>query len=167
MKIQQFLACDAVSLSLARSSQPAATPARGFSSLSFYIRVTYARIAGIAVLRGVSGRAGMLIPLALAGSSRSPVCAAVMKHCRCEWSWHFVSEQPPGSGLLNFSCSPVAPAFPSIPPALALCFPGRKQKTYSCQSWGALMQSQPFLHPPQDRGASQTSPHGGRQRTRH
>lgn len=92
------------------------------------------------------------------------VCCAV-KYCCGEWSWHFVSEQPPGSGLLNFSCSPVAPVLPCTAPAL--CLAGRKQKTRSRLSWGALMPSQPFLHPHRDRGAGRTCPRRGKQRTWH
>lgn len=41
------------------------------------------------------------------------------------------------------------------------------KETKDTFTWGTLTQSQPFLHPPQDRGAGQTSRHGGRQRTRH
>lgn len=99
-------------------------------------------------------------------AGRDSECCSV-KYCCDEWSWHFVSEQPPGSGLLNFSCSPVAPVFPCSAPSPALCSAGRRQKTRSLLSWGALVPAQPFLHPRRDGGASRTCPRRGKQRTWH
>lgn len=61
--------------------------------------------------------------------THSPVCCSV-RYCCAEWSWHFVSEQAAGSGLLNFSCSPVAPAFPCSAPAL--CLAGRNKRRAPC-----------------------------------
>lgn len=156
MKIQQFLAPDAASLLLSSFLCSGFAPA---ASLSLSGRVTYGCVAGVScpaelwdageMLVGCWWDAGgmpagrdMLAPLA-------GVCCAV-KYCCGEWSWHFVSVQPPGSGLLNFSCSPVAPVLPCTAPAL--CLAGRKQKTRSRLSWGALMPAQPFLHPRRDRG---------------
>lgn len=140
MKIQQFLAPDAVSLSLARSPHPAAAPARGFSSRYVPVIVCMCHLH----TRGWScGAGGCRWEGRQACSSRSPRLAPharrrvllPVKYCRCERSWHFVSEQPPGSGRLNFSCSPVAPTF-SLHRSGSL-FPWKETKDTSASALGS------------------------------
>lgn len=170
MKIQQFLAPDAVSLSLACSSRPAAAPARGFSSrhVPVIMRVchlhrqrwncTLGAAAGCqrAGRRARPARLGSLLTLA-GVCCRGEVLPSrtVLALCFPTTTWFRAAElflQPGGAYV--------------FPPSLRLFVSLERNKRHiSRASWGALMQSQPFLHPPQGRGAGQTSRRGGRQRT--
>lgn len=124
MKIQQFLAPDAVSLSLACSSRPAATPARGFSSCYIPVVIYTCHLYGHrwnCVLGSAAGcrRAGRRARPARLGSllALAGVCCrgevlplrTVLALCFRTTTWFRVAElflQPGGAYVsLHHSCS--------------------------------------------------------------
>lgn len=113
MENQQFLGPGAVLLSLALSSHP------------FRHGHPSAHLPGAG--GGVPKGRWMRSPLLLSHWGDMQRFPAVT--CGCfQRRGHIGPQQPPSSQPLNFSCSPLAPAFPRTAPCTALCFPRKETK---------------------------------------